>query len=52
MGRRRVKVTFVEALGGFDERGHDLVALDDALAALAAIDERKVASSRCGSSAV
>jgi RNA polymerase sigma-70 factor, ECF subfamily len=40
-GGGAVKVTFVEALGGSDERGHDLVALDDALAALAAIDERK-----------
>jgi len=36
-----VKVTLVEELGGSNERPHDLVALDDALEALAKIDERK-----------
>jgi len=36
-----VKVTFDEALVVQGERGQDLVALDDALQALAKIDERK-----------
>jgi RNA polymerase sigma factor (TIGR02999 family) len=40
-GGGAVKVTLVEGLGGSDERGHDLVALDDALQALAKMDERK-----------
>ena len=35
------RVTLVDALGGSDERPHDVVALDDALEALAALDERK-----------
>jgi RNA polymerase sigma factor (TIGR02999 family) len=35
------KVTFDEALVGPDEPGHDLVALDDVLEALAKFDERK-----------
>jgi RNA polymerase sigma-70 factor, ECF subfamily len=35
------KVTFTEVLPASDERGHDLVALDDALEALAKFDERK-----------
>jgi RNA polymerase sigma factor (TIGR02999 family) len=35
------KVTLVDALGGTDERPHDVLALDDALVALAAFDERK-----------
>jgi RNA polymerase sigma factor (TIGR02999 family) len=40
-GGGAVKVTFTEALPNSDERGHDLVALDDALQALARFDERK-----------
>jgi len=40
-GGGAVKVTLVEELGGSNERPHDLVALDDALEALAKIDERK-----------
>ena len=35
------RVTLVDNLGGSDERPHDLVALDDALEALARVDERK-----------
>ena len=35
------KVTMVEALAGSDERPHDVIALDDALEALATLDERK-----------
>ena len=35
------RVTFTEVLPASDERGHDLVALDDALQALAQFDERK-----------
>ena len=40
-GGDAVRVTLVEGLGGSDERPHDIVALDDALEALAAFDERK-----------
>ena len=40
-GGGAVKVTLIEAMGGSDERPHDLVALDDALNALAAFDARK-----------
>jgi len=40
-GGGAVKVTFDEALVGADEPGQDLVALDDALDALAVVDERK-----------
>lgn len=40
-GGDAVRVTLVEALGGSDERPHDLVALDDALDALATFDARK-----------
>lgn len=40
-GGGALKVTLDEALAVTDERGHDLVALDDALQALAAFDERK-----------
>ena len=40
-GGGALKVTFNEALPAADERGHDLVALDDALEALAKFDERK-----------
>jgi len=40
-GGDAVRVTLVEALGGSDERPHDIVALDDAIEALAAFDERK-----------
>jgi RNA polymerase sigma factor (TIGR02999 family) len=40
-GGRAMKVTFTEALPVADERGHDLVALDEALQALATFDERK-----------
>ena len=36
-----MRVTLVEGLGGSDERPHDIVALDEALEALAAFDERK-----------
>jgi RNA polymerase sigma factor (TIGR02999 family) len=35
------KVTLVDALAGSDERPHDVIALDDALEALAAFDDRK-----------
>ena len=35
------RVTLVDTLGGSDERPHDLVALDDALEALARFDERR-----------
>ena len=40
-GGGAVRVTFDEALVVTNEPGQDLVALDDALAALAAVDERK-----------
>ena len=40
-GGGAVKVTFDEALVAPAEPGHDLVALDDALEALATVDERK-----------
>jgi RNA polymerase sigma-70 factor (ECF subfamily) len=40
-GGGALKVTFTEVLPASDERGHDLVALDDALEALAKLDERK-----------
>ncbi len=40
-GGGAVKVTFDEALPVANERGHDLIALDDALVALAAFDQRK-----------
>jgi RNA polymerase sigma factor (TIGR02999 family) len=40
-GGLTIRVTFDEALGRADEKGLDLVALDDALLALAALDERK-----------
>jgi len=40
-GGGALKVTLDDALAVTDERGHDLVALDDALQALAAFDERK-----------
>ncbi len=40
-GGGAVKVTFTDALAVTDEPGHDLVALDDALEALAKLDERK-----------
>jgi RNA polymerase sigma factor (TIGR02999 family) len=40
-GGGAVRVTFDTALQAVDERGQDLVALDDALTALAALDERK-----------
>jgi RNA polymerase sigma factor (TIGR02999 family) len=40
-GGGALKVTFTEALAATDERAHDLLALDDALVALAAFDERK-----------
>jgi RNA polymerase sigma factor (TIGR02999 family) len=40
-GGGALKVTFDEAEAPSDERGHDLVALDDALAALAKFDERR-----------
>jgi len=40
-GGGALKVTPDDALAVTDERGHDLVALDDALQALAAFDERK-----------
>jgi RNA polymerase sigma factor (TIGR02999 family) len=35
------RVTLVDDLGGSDERPHDLVALDEALEALARLNERK-----------
>ena len=40
-GGDAVRVTLVEGLGGSDDRPHDIIALDDALEALAAFDERK-----------
>jgi RNA polymerase sigma factor (TIGR02999 family) len=40
-GGGAVRVTFDDALAVSDQPGHDLVALDDALEALAAVDERK-----------
>ena len=40
-GGGALKVTFDEALFVTDEPGRDLVALDDALDALAVVDERK-----------
>jgi RNA polymerase sigma factor (TIGR02999 family) len=40
-GGGALKVTLTEALGATDQRAHDLVALDDALEALATIDARK-----------
>ena len=40
-GGGAVKVTLVDALAVAHDRGRDLVALDDALTALAAVDERK-----------
>ena len=40
-GGGAIRVTLNEELGGSNERAHDLVALDDALHALAATDERK-----------
>jgi RNA polymerase sigma-70 factor (ECF subfamily) len=40
-GAAAVKVTFDELAVPYEEPGHDLVALDDALAALAEFDERK-----------
>ena len=40
-GGGALKVTFTDALAVSDEPGHDLVALDDALQALAKFDERK-----------
>ncbi|MEO7275369.1 MAG: sigma-70 family RNA polymerase sigma factor [Vicinamibacterales bacterium] len=40
-GGGTVRVTFDHALAVADERGEDLVALDDALRALAEVDERK-----------
>jgi len=40
-GGGAVRVTFDDALVVTDQPGHDLVALDDALAALAVVDERK-----------
>ena len=35
------RITLVDGLEGSDERPHDLVALDDALEALARVNERK-----------
>src|SRR3954449_13080924 len=40
-GGAAVRVTLVDAMGGTDERPHDVVALDDALTALAVLDLRK-----------
>jgi RNA polymerase sigma factor (TIGR02999 family) len=40
-GGGAARVTLIEGLEPTSERGHDLVALDDALQALAAFDERK-----------
>ncbi len=40
-GGGAVRVTLVEGVGGTDERPHDVVALDDALTALASMDPRK-----------
>jgi RNA polymerase sigma factor (TIGR02999 family) len=40
-GGRAVRVTWVDGFGGSDEHPHDIVALDEALQALAAFDERK-----------
>jgi RNA polymerase sigma factor (sigma-70 family) len=36
-----VRVTFDDALAVTDERNHDLIAIDEALQALATFDERK-----------
>ena len=41
-GGGAVKVTLVDELGPSDERGQDLIALDDALKTLATFDERKI----------
>ena len=46
------RVTLVDELGGTDERPHDLVALDDALEALARATNGRLRSSSCGSSGV
>ena len=40
-GGAAARVTLVDDMGGTDERHHDVLALDDALTALAAIDPRK-----------
>jgi RNA polymerase sigma-70 factor (ECF subfamily) len=40
-GGAGIRVTLVDDVGGTDERPHDVLALDDALTALAAIDPRK-----------
>ena len=40
-GGGAVKVTLVEEHAGSDERPHDVIALDDALDALGAFDQRK-----------
>jgi RNA polymerase sigma-70 factor (ECF subfamily) len=40
-GANIIRVTFDEALVGGDDRGADLIGLDEALQALAALDERK-----------
>jgi RNA polymerase sigma factor (TIGR02999 family) len=40
-GGDAVRVTFDEGLPAVDERGQDVIALDDALQALAALDDRK-----------
>jgi RNA polymerase sigma factor (TIGR02999 family) len=40
-GGGAIRVTFDDALAVADEPGHDLIALDAALEALAAVDERK-----------
>jgi RNA polymerase sigma factor (TIGR02999 family) len=40
-GGQALRVTFDDGMPLSDERGHDLVALDDALNALAQFDERK-----------
>lgn len=40
-GGDAVRVTLVDGIGPSTERGHDLLALDDALQALAQLDERK-----------
>ena len=40
-GGSAVRVTFDETLAVTNERGHDLVALDEALQALATVDARK-----------
>jgi RNA polymerase sigma factor (TIGR02999 family) len=48
-GGGAVRVTLVDVLAGSDERPHDVVALDDALEALARVDDRKsrVVELRC-----